>query len=637
MSSRTLVVEAAFGFGPLDTLTSTDWVSLTRTDTWTTRAMRASWEYGRDSDLDPFPRGTASVTLWNRDRYLDPDYSGSPYAGDLLPRVPVRIRSQNVDTAAFRDEFYGFVEGGWEQILAPTGTTICRIQLVDMLGVIEGYELPDVFEHAVLSESPSGFWVLDRALGETVADQGSDRNDGTLNGPGVKLGDKVIAPGHPPAARFDNDADTIGHIDLGRSPVIKDVTTGMVMVSFLGTSVDQFGHVAFLQSDGNALQTGVFLGISLTNPGEVFWNRGLVGTEYKVFSTGINVLNRSVLAFGWANNLRVDATVFTDASTSVVDYGQSLLNGTSIGVGGQDQAQGWLGWIGAVATWADHSTVGDSGRAAIETGYSKLNGDRSDEQIGWALDRVGVPAGLRNLDTGTVFMGPAVTKGRDALSWIREVAATEQGELYIDHRDGGKVRFRHRYARYLEASGNTSQATFSDDPGGAGVIRYTADGLDLAPNGLDSIVNQMVVQWADGEVTVSDDASIAAYGPRPRNLQTAATTAGQARSTAEWVISRRKDPASRIRGCTASVRSCQFVDDTAQGLEIGDRVTFRVHPTGTATVPVGSATTVALHVEGARHEFEGVEWRTAFQFSSAPTLTPWIWGTSEWGETTTWG
>ena len=156
MSDRRLVVEAAFGFGPLDAPTASDWVPLIRTDTAKTRAMEASWEFGRDDDLDPFPGGHASILLWNADRHLDPNYSGSPYNGDLLPRVPVRIRSQNVDTLAYVDEFYGFVEGGWEQVLAPIGMYACRIELGDLFSVMEGYELPDVFDTPSTTSSRSG-------------------------------------------------------------------------------------------------------------------------------------------------------------------------------------------------------------------------------------------------------------------------------------------------------------------------------------------------------------------------------------------------------------------------------------------------------------------------------------------------
>jgi hypothetical protein len=249
------------------------------------------------------------------------------------------------------------------------------------------------------------------------------------------------------------------------------------------------------------------------------------------------------------------------------------------------------------------------------------------------LDHLGVPAGLRNLATGTVIMGPADTDGKDALAFMREVAATEGGGLYVDHRDGGKVRFTNRYHRWLNTRSTTSQATFSDDPGaGAGVVRYTPDGLEVASNGLDGIVNQVTATWMSGEVMVDDMTSIAAYGPRTRQLETVATNANQVRSAAEWIVTRYAQPRSRIRGATATDRLMRTRNDKVQDLKIDDRVTVRVRP-----LNIGTATNVALYVDGVSHTASGVEWETTFRFAQAETFTPWIWGTGAWGTTAYWG
>ena len=169
-----------------------------------------------------------------------------------------------------------------------------------------------------------------------------------------------------------------------------------------------------------------------------------------------------------------------------------------------------------------------SDRFGLFLGHNKLGGSTSDAHITWALDVVGVPAGLRNIDVGTVVMGPANAKGRKALDWIREVAATEGGELYVDHRDGGKIRFTNRYRRFLATRSKTTvQATFSDDPAAGSVIRYPPEGLDIVPNDIQKVINQVTADLAGGSVTVEDAASILAYRPRSRNIETVATTPGQ--------------------------------------------------------------------------------------------------------------
>jgi hypothetical protein len=605
--------------------------------------MSASWEFGRDDDLDAFPGGRASLLLWNHDRALDPDYSGSPYNGDLLPRVPVRIRSQNVGTLAYTDEFYGFVEKGWEQVLTPKGQTACRVELGDLLSVIEGYDLPDVFEQALQAATPIGLWMFDGPSGsQEVADQSGNGHDGTVLDK-VTFGEPAVGSG-PTSAKFEpwvggtipGSLSQFGRIEISRSPLFATAVNVAMVASFRLASLPTFfNRPIFIQGTGNGANVGNhMISLAVGTDGCVHsraWDVGV--SEWKdKWLTPVND-GGDHLVFAQSDGIAVDATALVNNTHSEGTYD---ING--VGIGGYYKMapqDGWDGWIGVVAIYDGTLTTPE--RAAILSGFLRLGGLRSDQHISWALDRIGVPAGFRDLDVGSVFLGPADTKGRDALSWIREVTQTEGGEFYVDHRNGGVLRFRHRYARDLETSGTTSQATFSDAHTGPGIIRYSPDGLDIAPNGLDSIINQITISWASGEVTTDDTASIAAYGPRPRNLQTVATTAAQARSAGEWIVARRKDPASRVRGCVASARAAHSVDDLAHGLEVGDRVTFRVHPTGLAHVPVGAATEVELHVEGVRHQFEGVTWQIGFRFSPVSGFVPWIWGTGAWGTTAFWG
>lgn len=636
MSNRRLVAEAAFGSGPFDDLTAVTWTDL--------GAVRsAQWTLGRDDELGPFEPTTASLVLRNRDRRLDPDYTAGPYYGSLLPRVPVRIRSQDTDALVFADEWYGFVTSGWRVDLAPKGQVTSRIDLVDRLGTLSGWTLPDVFEQAVLDQSPVGFWVLDRADAEMVPDLSGRGNDGTVVGEGVKAGDRVIKAGHAPAARFDIEIDAasgkrvFGHIDIGRSPVIDPagLWNTTVVATFQARSVAELNwRTVFVQDNGDANSYGFIA---------VIENDGTFRFGLRTKDTGSSA--------GWASDMSVvdgkahivfasRTRVAVDSAADVAGVSASDARGgtNGVGIGGHSgiQARDHMdGWIGAVAVFDRALFAGE--RPAILDGYSKLDGSRTDEQIAWALGHLGVPAAHYDLDVGTVIMGPAATKGRDALQWIEDVVATEQGEFYVDHRDGGTLRFRHRYARHLATPSTTSQATFSDEPAVVGVIRYPAEGLDIAANGLDSIVNTVTVRWADGEITHTDTASVDAYGPRTHTIETAATTPAQARSVAEWLVARRKDPKSRIRGATASRRTFTGRDDLVQGLEVGDRVTFRVHPTGLDLSPVGSATSVDLWVEAVSHSAQGVEWETSFRFSPVDDLTPWVWGTNEWNVDAYWG
>jgi len=70
----------------------------------------------------------------------------------------------------------------------------------------------------------------------------------------------------------------------------------------------------------------------------------------------------------------------------------------------------------------------------------------------------------------------------------------------------------------------------------------------------------------------------------------------------------------------------------ALDLRVGDRVTVVRKPQNTGTM-----LTNALIVEGVKHSLKGRTWTASYTFSDADDSNVWIWGTSTWGETTTWG
>jgi hypothetical protein len=611
------------------------------------RGLQAEWNVGKGpgEEQEDYPAGDATLTFRNRDRLLDPEHAGGAWYGELLPRVPVRIRSRDVDTLTVTDEYYGFVVGGWEQEPVTPDVWRCTLQLTDLLGVMGGYSLPDVFDHAVLSRQPAGYWVLSETNQVEEVTDLAGTNDGAVLGD-VSFGERPITSGHDPSALFEsgydatNDVQTFGRIEITNGSRIvqsDDIPLTSVIATFSPrTPAADIRRILFTHGNGNSdALTGVALQLTTT---------GLLQYVYLVNGAGVtyqypeSMLDRAGhLVVGTSAGMFVDSTTM-DTSTAV--GGTSNANGVGIGgAPGVWAERHWDGWIGAVAL-VPHQMLASEVAIVLE-GYAKLSGQRSDQHIAWALDRIGVPDELRDLDEGTVLMGPAETRDRDALDWMREVARTEGGGLWIDHRNGGVVRFTNRYVRFLASRSATSQATFSDDPNATGVVRYSRDGLDISPNALDSIINQVTVSWRGGSVTVEDADSIARYGPRSRQIDTQATSAAQARSAGEWVLAHYKDPRSRIQQLTALPRVSYDRSDLVHGLGIDDRATVRVHPMGASTPDnpdgVGDPTTVDVHIDGVSNSVSGLEWVTSFRFALAQELAPWIWGTSTWGETTVWG
>lgn len=531
-----------------------------------------------------------------------------------------------IDPALVFDEFYGFVgDNGWQQDLHPPAAAECALDLVDLLAVLAGgYKLPDVFDHAVLARAPVGYWVLDSpTAAEALGDLSGNGHDGTVVGD-VQFSQAPIAPGHTQSAFFDGDTD---RIDITRSPLIADITTATVVATFAAQSLPTENlRVLYIQSDGNTTPTSTELQLKLD--GHLVYARFLPAGGI-TYDGGSVMDGRGHIVFGQGNGIAVDtATLSTGTTSSLTPIANGVGIGGYNGIVGEDH---WHGRIGAVAVY-DH-LLSQAERQLILNGYAKLSGLRSDEHISWALDRIGVPTELRNLDEGTVLMGTASTGGQDALQWMQDVTATEQGELYVDHRDGGRLRFTNRYARFLNARSTATQETFSDDPTVTNVVRVERGDLDLVPMNAADVVNQATVTWRDGDEIVGDTPSAAQYGPRPRQLNTQATTATQARSAGEWLVARYAQPKTRVRGIGTDASAARIGFRAVRHLRLGDRVTNRLHPQ-----QVGTAATHQLFVERVAHDVTaGVSWHTGWRTTAVDTFTPWIWGVSEWDVDTYWG
>lgn len=100
----TVTVEAGFGFGPNETVTT--WVDLTDRVGY---PGGIRWNYGRSNEREQPDAGTGSITFDNSDRALDPTNTASTYSPDIKPMVPIRVTATH--NASTRDVLYAFAEG----------------------------------------------------------------------------------------------------------------------------------------------------------------------------------------------------------------------------------------------------------------------------------------------------------------------------------------------------------------------------------------------------------------------------------------------------------------------------------------------------------------------------------------------
>lgn len=604
MARKELVVEFSPDTGPFDTPT---WIELTGGGPHGNRVRSAQWKWGRESDDQDWPPGQATIVLTNHDRLFDPDNTSGTYSGDLNPRVPFRLVTNDGE-----DLFYGFVEEGWEQTYAHPVDGYCTVKLVDMLTVLEGVKLPGVFEHAVTALGPVHYWTL-TTPGAT--DLGSGRIAGTPE-ENPSFGAGELFPGLGDSVEFDGEKQ---RVDISRSPLHFDLRHCSFIVVFDTDVPAPSGSVSplFFQGDGNTPNVDL-ANLYVYTDGTLRLDTVEAGTGSMVSSAGRVDDGRPHLAFAQRDTGGVGFGVGIDTAVLNDDFGiaggqagnGSAIGGTPFAPPGYDDNY-FAGRIGHLAIF--DAVLDQAQRQTVVDALPCLAGARADEQIEWALDRVGVPAGLRSLDEGRSLMGPARTAGVDALGFLRLVAATENGAIYIDHADGGKVRFVERYAPWFASRSIVAQATVSDDPTNSTAVRVEPGSLVVEPNGIRSVTNQVTVRWVDGAETAEDAASVAAYGPRGKTVATVAENSNQALSLAQWACVIHAEPATRISGFGLNPAGDDAGFPVAVDLRPFDLVTFRSQPGAT-----GSVVTRDVLIEGISHRVDGLEWKTTFYTSATP-------------------
>lgn len=527
--------------------------------------------------------------------------------------VLTQINAVIDDVGVVTDLFYGFVEEGWEQTYMPPGDATATVKLVDLIAVISQFRLPSVLATAILAESPDGYWPLADTAGTGI--EGIVGPDGIYS-PGVTGTTASASAGGATliGQRFGNDLLT-AHVPV--SPTDASATMVMCVVDALDmTLVYPRIHELISLGEGPGGESYMF-GIQIT---DVAARRArLVRAPLPIAGSNVSIeftIPSGAFHLAWIFDLinnddvpHFNGDVLTSGGVTYAPIG--AVDGLKIGTG-KVGGVAWPAYISDVAWWDSVNLSLDVPTIAAAA-ISPLDGLRSDEQIAWALDTIGVPSSMYDLDVGSSIMGPANTAGRNALEFIRAVTDTEQGGFYVDHANGGKLHLRRRYASFLDTRATTAMATFSDDPAALDTeaARPIPGRLRVDPNGVATVINQANVEWQGGTVTVDESAG-SPYGPRPVSIRSAAPSPDVARGIGAWTIALNATPAARIRELGINPGANPVENATAVLTRIGDRVNYRAKPQD-----AGAATTKALEVLGRKHRVTDVEWETSYYLTAS--------------------
>lgn len=590
----TLTCEIAFGDAPkAASPTWTDVSAYVRVD------PPIVIERGNFSTLNgDFSPGTMTLHLDNRDRRFDPDYSSSPYFGDLVPMVKIRLLATL--SATTKTLFTGYVMG-WTQRWTKGGDGTVEVSCVDGSRFVQGAQLA----------SSAWAWEVE-----------SDAN---------------VLHYWPLQSTVDLHPDRVGSVALSRTHI------GTVSTADIGAPIGESNGVVLGQYDAGWQATST---PSTAPRGMDFWVYGETPTTELVARVG-QYDNLSVLIEGGritdlrfshdsdANSYTITSSdtpvslplrparanhvaVYSTGTTMVVRVNGSTILADTLDVGAADWGTNdpqvtVLQSDTGVSHWALYSDVpgtvsSDTYHAAGIAAHGHPYGERGGDRIDRVLDEINWPAGQRSIDTGDTEQGPYLPAGLIMLEYARQVVNSEQGALFFNV--DGDITFLSRNSLWVAAA---SAPTFSDD-GAAGAVRYTE--IQPAPQHVDNISNIVTTSYSNvGAITRRDQTSIDAYGEGRRFID--GPTIPDARSASmlsAYVLRESKDPSVYIERIECLMRTSDGLNEfaTLAGVELADIVNVEHTPNG-----VGSQVVRSVQVVGITHEIGAAQWRVMLSTSKA--------------------
>ena len=577
----TTTVQAAFGYAPLNP--SPHWQDITE---WV-RDLHIS--RGRRSQFVSYGVGQAKIRLDNRDRRFDPEYTSSPYYGDLNPMVPIRVQ---VDySGSTYTLFYGFVQGWPTAYSIPNVDAVSTIQCVDASRLLGNIELPiSLYRQTVLEDSPSYYWdfqspsnnpqydVQQNLPLEFTTAVAATPQTFTSNLP-LELQKMASSGGHyRQAAPISENVRVIEFwTDAGRIAE-SGAVPGAVLV--YRSTTDQF--LVDVDNSKDLFE------IRFTNP--------TINRYVRVFPSSLgdtsftlNQSNHIVVQLENDNNMTVyingqlDSTYATSAGTS------SYFSYTNLGVNVTSSA------MSNVALYTQPMSAARIA-AHFNAGQTAFTGESSSTRLTRALDDANWPTTYREIETGVQQVGAYQPDLTPTITYLNEIESAEQGAIFVNRE--GKVEMQSR---------TTTQTVnivglFDDEN-----IDLPFSGLTVDSHTVDAIRNNIVVSYATDKLVVSDATSISAYGQATQRVNAyLIDDPNDAQSIGETLLAQSKDPQTIIKTLSLNMRSdIAAMLPVVAPFDLYDNIAVRFTPTG-----VGDPLWRAVTVQGVRHTITGDSWET---------------------------
>lgn len=452
-------------------------------------------------------------------------------ASAYYPNVKTGIRCRVSYNSGSTPRFVGFVksltpmlDGGVAPLVAVTAT--------DRSDVLSRLVLTSSIVSATLALSPTGYWPLTDSATVTIPGNvleltGNQNHfwnyEATNGGAGIyQFGGNGIAPHSDGGTSFNFGAPT-GSFPANaqaywRVPIpfaLQPTFNGMTLTAWSNAGGATMAYSPVAATTGvNPTRVGVgSSGASFTDTTGTFGvlNAGVTGPHHfaLTFSAGHATLYVDSVLYG------THPTTFNTGSVVQYLYFSALAPGT----GSTDSAVSHVAYWNSVLSPAQIAELYNAGG----TGFAgESSGARTIRVLGYA----GLTGADYNVGTGQETMGPAVLAGKDVVSALNDVTATESGGAATFVDVDGRVRFNDRSYRSTSTPVMTIDSTLNIHPNSWAPV---VDSLGL--------INQSTVTRDGGAPFIYSDGTAT---PATDSLTTYAYSDDSSQFIAQWRVTSTK-------------------------------------------------------------------------------------------------
>ena len=617
---------------------------------------------GRQSPTEQSSAGQLSLVLMDPDRRFDPFNQASPYAGLLVPGVPIAVSSSaSVEVEIFDrvtetgDErvtedgqarvlepvpapmvvWRGFVTGWPRRYDEGVDAPLVPLTCYDGTDRLTRAQLPaSVVEIATMASQPVLYWPLTDSVGTEAVEliRGADgiyhqdiagtrgallpyapaqAMKGSQPTPANPLGQRMIRP----QALSLTDTVTI-RCWFQFTEVPEDGAASLMLLQRpdepttlsnsgepgLGVGIGMGFMVGWI--GGQNIGAGAALFTSLTGPAAT------AGTDRDTHHLVCTVDTTTDTLEVWIDGQNLTLTTPVEGVDMAAVLAAVRLAGAGWGVSVSSSESAPLAGrpiVGHFAIW-DRVLTPEEIEADYLAGVDPWGGDRPGERIGKVLDLVGWPVERRNIAQGYHQLGPASwDAGSSPIEHLRLVEATETGRLFVDRH--GDVAFQDWLWSFVEEA--DPAITLGDG------TPFIDVAVDLDDEWVRNIVSLSV--QGGGTVTASDEISIESFGAVSLSREVAPRSVASARWAAAWLLDLWRNPQPRVPSIDIDLSTLDIDDQiTVLGADLGTRI--RLH----LVERTGDPTHLDLIIEGVEHTVRADEWMVRWFVAPAPAVEPFL-------------